>query len=46
MIKSFCMREDPADGDQNVNLWLREMEDLVLEIMEDPIFEGNQNFKF
>jgi hypothetical protein len=25
---------------------MRELEDLVLEIMEDPIFKGNQNFKF
>ena len=45
-IKSFNMREGPADGDQDLNLWLRELEDVVREIMEDPIFKGNQNFKF
>ncbi len=25
---------------------MRELENLVREIMEDPIFKGNQNFKF
>ena len=45
-IKSFNMREGSADGDQDLNLWLRELEDMVCEIMEDPIFKGNQNFKF
>ncbi len=42
-IKSFQgnMGECPDDGDQDINLWLRE--DLVHEIMEDPI-KGNQNF--
>ena len=45
-IKSFNMREGSADGDQDLNLWLRELEDVVREIMEDPIFKGNQNFKF
>ena len=45
-IKSFNMREGLGDGDQDLNLWLRELEDVVHEIMEDPIFKGNQNFKF
>ena len=45
-IKSFNKREGSADGDQDLNLWLRELEDMVCEIMEDPIFKGNQNFKF
>ena len=45
-IKCFNMRESDADGDQDLNLWLREFEDVVQEIMEDPIFKGNQNFKF
>ncbi len=40
------MREPwDADGDQDLNLCAREMED-VLEIMEDPVFKGDQNFKF
>ena len=46
-IKCFNMREPgDADGDQDRNLWAREMEDVVREIMEDPEFKGNQNFKF
>ena len=40
-IQCFNMREGPADGDQDLNFWARE-----LGIMEDPIFKGNQNFKF
>ena len=39
-------RESDADGDQDLNLWARELEDVVREIMEDPVFKGNQNFKF
>ncbi len=35
-IKCFNMREGPADGDQDLNTWTREMEDVVREIMEDP----------
>jgi hypothetical protein len=45
-IKCFDLREGPADGDQDLNLWIRELEDVVREIMEDPIFKGNQNFHF
>ncbi len=45
-IKCFNLREGPADGDQDLNLWSRELEDLVREIMEDPVFKGNQNFNF
>ena len=45
-IKCFDLREGPADGDQDLNIWIRELEDVVLEIMEDPIFKGNQNFHF
>ena len=44
--KCFNMRKSDMDGDQDLNLWARELEDVVLEIMEDPIFKGNQNFKF
>ena len=39
-------RESDADGDQDLNLWARELEDVCREIMEDPVFKGNQNFKF
>ena len=45
-IKCFNMRESEADGDQDLHLWARELEDVVREIMEDPVFKGNQNFKF
>ncbi len=45
-IKCFNMRESEADGDQDLHLWAREMEDVAREIMEDPVFKGNQNFKF
>jgi hypothetical protein len=45
-IKCFNMREGPEDGDQDLNLWARELEDVVREIMEDPIFKGNQKYSF
>ena len=45
-IKCFNLREGPADGDQDLNLWTRELEDVIREIMEDPVFKGNQNFSF
>ena len=45
-IKCFNMREGPSDGDQDLNFWTREMEDVVREIVEDPVFKGNQNYKF
>jgi hypothetical protein len=31
-IKCFNMREGPADGDQDLNCWMRDLEDLVREI--------------
>ena len=40
------MRESNLDGDQDLNFWTREIEDLVREITKDPIFKGNQNYKF
>ncbi len=43
-IKCFNMREGPADGDQDLNAWFRELEDVVRAIMEDPIFKGNQKY--
>ena len=45
-INCFNMREGQADEDQDLNFWSRDLDDLVREIMEDPIFKGNQNFKF
>ncbi len=40
------MWEGAADGDQDLNLWIREVEDVCQEIMEDPLIKGNQNFYF
>jgi hypothetical protein len=40
------MREGPADGDQDLNFWTREFEDVVREIMEYPVFKGNQKYSF
>jgi hypothetical protein len=45
-IKCFNMRESNLDGDQDLNFCTREMEDVVREIMEDPVLKGNQNYKF
>jgi hypothetical protein len=45
-IKCFNLQEGPDDGDQDLNLWIREVEDVCLELMADPIFKGNQNFHF
>jgi hypothetical protein len=36
-IKCLNMRENEADGDQDLHLWIREIEDLVREIMEVPV---------
>jgi hypothetical protein len=45
-IKCLNLRESADDGDQDLNLWIREVEDVCREIMEDTIFKGNQNFHF
>ena len=45
-VKCLNMRKGLADGDQDLDFWTREMEDVVLEIMEDPIFKGNQKYSF
>ena len=45
-IKCFDLREGPADGDQDLKAWMRDLEDVIREIMEDPVFKGNQNFSF
>ena len=40
------MREGPADGIQDLSFWTLEVDDVVREIMEDPIFKGNQKYSF
>ena len=37
-IKCFNVRELNLDGDQDLSFWIREVEDIAREIMEDPIF--------
>ena len=44
-IKCFNTLEGSADGDQDLNMWAREMED-VREIMEDPVFKGDWKYSF
>ncbi len=39
-IKCFNLLEGLADGDQDLNLWIREVEDVCREIMEDPLFKA------
>jgi hypothetical protein len=41
-IKSFNTREGPADGDQDLNLWLRELEDVV---REDVVCQKGRSLK-
>ena len=45
-IKCFDLREELADGNQDLKAWMRDLEDVIREIMEDPVFKGNQNFSF
>ncbi len=46
-IRCFNVREGPikADGNQGLNFWTCEIEDVMLDIMADPIFKGNPNDK-
>ncbi len=45
-IKCFNLQEGPINGDQDLNLWISELEDGVLEIVEDPIFKDNKKLPF
>jgi hypothetical protein len=45
-IKCFNLLEGAVDGDQDLNLWIREMEDVCREIIDNPLLEDNQNFHF
>ncbi len=45
-IKCFNLQKGAANGDQDLNLWIREVEDVCREIMEDPLFKGYHNFHF
>ena len=46
MIKTFDMRESSLDGDQDLTMFIREVEEVVREIMGDSRFEGHQHYKF
>ncbi len=46
MIKSFDMRESSMDGDQDLTMFMREVEEVVREIMGDSRLKGNQHYKF
>ena len=46
MIKSFDMRESSLDGDQDLTMFMREVEEVVREIMSDSRFKGHQHYKF
>ncbi len=44
VLDGCIMREGPADWDEDLNAWFSELEDVVQEIMEDPIFKDNQKY--
>ena len=43
-IKRFDMRVNSRDGDQDLSMWMRDVEEVVREIMGDERFKGLQNF--
>ena len=49
MIKSFDLRESNRDGDQDLShltMFMREVEEVVREIMGDSSIKGYQHYKF
>ena len=45
-IKRFDMRTSSRDGDQDLSMWLRDVEEVVREIMRDERFRGHQHLHF
>jgi hypothetical protein len=45
-IKRFDMRVSSRDGDQDLSMWMRDVEEVVREIMGDTRFAGHQHFNF
>ena len=45
-IKRFDMRVSSRDGDQDLSMWMRNVEEVVREIMGDTHFAGHQHFMF
>ena len=46
MIKSFDLRESSRGGDQDLTMFMREVEEVVREIMGDSSIKGYQHYKF
>jgi len=42
-IKRFDMRVSSRDGDQDLSMWMRDVEEVVREIMGDTCFAGHQH---
>ena len=45
-IRRFDMRVNSRDGDQDLSMWMRDVEEVVREIMRDERFTGHQKFSF
>ena len=45
-IRRFDMRVNSRDGDQDLSMWMRDVEEAVREIMHDERFKGHKNFSF
>ena len=45
-IRRFDMRVNSRDGDQGLSMWMRDVEEVVREIMRDERFKGHQKFSF
>jgi len=45
-IKRFDMRVNRRDGDQDLSMWMLDIEEVVRKIMGDERFKGHQNFSF
>ncbi len=43
-INRFDMRVSSRDGDQDLSMWMRDVEEVVREIMGDTRFAGHQHF--
>jgi hypothetical protein len=43
---SHNMRESDLDGDQDLTLWLRSLEDVLREVLGDDRMAGHQHFSF
>ena len=45
-IKRFDMHVSSREGNQDLSMWMRDVEELVRKIMRDKRFKGHQNFTF